>query len=74
MKTKIKSIKQYDGVNLLFVDYKSGARRVVGLGESYYNLTKTQADFMKAATRKEIKIPALFEADGMKTNYVWELA
>lgn len=51
---KINFMVQYAGINLVDVNYKSGARRIVGLGNSYYMFTKTQVDFMDNATVYEI--------------------
>lgn len=46
MRTKIEYIRQAKGWNVLEVVYKSGFRRYVYLGDSYYRTTKTQDEFM----------------------------
>lgn len=53
--SKIKYVSQVEGENMLIVHYKSGTERYVGLGDSYYNLTKTQRDFMSQAKKYESK-------------------
>lgn len=53
MKTKINYMVQWEGLNFVEVIYKSGIRRVVGLGDRYYTFTKTQNDFIDNATIKK---------------------
>lgn len=53
MKTNIDYIAQTNGWNVLEVVYKSGFRRYIGLGDSYYMTTRTQDEFMRNAVRIE---------------------
>ena len=53
MRTNINYIRQANGWNVLEVVYKSGFRRCVGLGDSYYMTTRTQEEFFKNSERVE---------------------
>lgn len=51
MKTKIKRMSQNINSNWVNVEYKSGARRVVGLADWTYKFTKTQRYFLEHCTK-----------------------
>lgn len=65
----ITSVWQMDGENILIVEYASGACRYVGLGDSYYKLTKTQRDFMNRATVRRVNGVGCFN----ESMTIWEV-